>query len=275
MVHEHLTVAVAAGADTDRGDADRVGDHPGHAVGHALQHDREATGLGQRHRIVDDAPCRVELLALHLEAADRVDRLRREAQMAHHRDLGVEDGRDRVEPLAAALELHRAGAGADQRRRVADRLLARHVVAHPRQVAHDERPRLRARHRTDVVRHVLGGDLQRVVVAEHDHRERVAHEDHVDAGTVDDPRARRVVRGDHDEGFAALGRDDVRRGDGTRPAGPSSHLVTSAVQGTHGSRQHRKCRPRRGRPRQRPTPCQHTPRSGGRPPVHRRRRGAR
>ena len=52
----------------------------------------------------------VELLALHLEAAERVDRLRREADVAHHRDLGVEDRRDRVEPLAAALELHRAGA---------------------------------------------------------------------------------------------------------------------------------------------------------------------
>ena len=109
--------------------------------------------------------------------------------MAHHRDLGVEDGAHRVEPLAPTFELHRAGAGADERRRVADGLLARHVVAHPRQVADDERLRLRARDRADVVRHVVDGDVQRVVVAEHDHRERVADEDHVDARFVDDARA--------------------------------------------------------------------------------------
>jgi len=40
--------------------------------------------------------------------------------------------------------------------------------------------------------------------------------------------------------------------------------VTSAVQGTHGSRQHRKCRTGPGHPRQ-CDPCQHTPEPGGAP----------
>ena len=40
------------------------------------------------------------------------------------------------------------------------------------------------------------------------------------------------------------------RGDTAPRGGFSGHLVTSAVQGTHGSRQHRKCRPPPGRPRQ-------------------------
>ena len=107
------------------GTGDRVGDQPGDRVGHALEHDREAAGLGERDRVVDDRPGRVELLALHLEAAERVDRLRREAEVAHHRDLGVEDRLHRVEALAAAFELHRARAGADERGRVAHGLLAR------------------------------------------------------------------------------------------------------------------------------------------------------
>ena len=136
----------------------------------------------------------------------------REAEVAHHRDLGVEDGVDRVEALAAALELHRGGAGAHEAGRVGDGVLAPEVVAHPRQVGDDQRARLRARDRAGVVRHVVDGDVQRVVVPEHDHRHRVADEDHVDAGGVDRARRRRVVRGDHHERRAgALARDDVGR----------------------------------------------------------------
>ena len=139
MEHEHLAVAVAAGADADRGTGHGVGDEPGHGVGHALEHDGEAAGLGERDRVVDERPGGLEVLALHPEAAERVDRLRREAEVAHHRDLGVEDRAHRVEPLAATLELHRAGAGADQPRRVGDGLGGGHVVAEPGQVADDER----------------------------------------------------------------------------------------------------------------------------------------
>jgi hypothetical protein len=58
-----------------------------------------------------------------------------------------------------------------QASRVAHRLLDGHVVAHPRQVADDERLRASTRDGGDVVRHVVDRDLERVVVAEHHHRE--------------------------------------------------------------------------------------------------------
>ena len=80
--------------------------------------------------------------ALHLEATHHVHRLRREADVAHHRDLGVDDRLDHRHPLAAAFELHGLRAGSDERRRVAHRVVDRHVVAHPRQVTDDERVRL-------------------------------------------------------------------------------------------------------------------------------------
>ena len=176
------------------GTGDRIGDHAGDRVGHALEHDREAAGVGERDRVVDELARGVERLALHLEPADRIHRLGREPEVAHHGDLGVEDRVHRVEALAAAFELHRAGAGAHELRGVADGLLARHVVAHPRQVADDQRARLGARDRADVVRHVVGGDVQRVVVAEHDHRDGVADEDHVDARGVDRARTARRTR---------------------------------------------------------------------------------
>ena len=103
VVHEHLAVAMAARTDTDRGDADGVGDQAGHRVGDALEHDRETAGVDERDRVVDDGASRLELLALDPEAAEGVDGLRRQPQVAHDRDLGVEDRPHRVEALASAL----------------------------------------------------------------------------------------------------------------------------------------------------------------------------
>ena len=77
----------------------------------------------ERVRVVDERERRRSFLALHLEAAHGVDRLRREAEVSHHRDLGVDDRLDHREPLAPALELHRLRAGADERRGVAHRVL--------------------------------------------------------------------------------------------------------------------------------------------------------
>ena len=158
--------------------------------------------------------------------------------MAHHRDLGVEDRVHRVDALAPTFELHRRRSGAHEPRGVGDGLLAREVVAHPRQVGDDERARLRARDRTGVVRHVVDRDVQRVVVAEHDHRDRVAHEDHVDARGVDRSCRGCVVRGDHHQRCAgALARDDIGRAE--RASGSLTrvgHRLSSTVQGTHGSR---------------------------------------
>ena len=77
--------------------------------------------------------------------------------------------------------------------------LRRHVVAHPREIADDQRFRSRPGDRRDVVGHVVDRELQRVVVAEHDHRDGVADEDDVGAAVVDHARRRRVVRGHHDE----------------------------------------------------------------------------
>ena len=65
----------------------------------------------------------VVLAALDLEPAHGVHRLRRQAEVAHHRDLGVDDGLDHRQPLAAALQLHRLGAGPDEGGGVADGLV--------------------------------------------------------------------------------------------------------------------------------------------------------
>ncbi len=93
------------------------------------------------------------------------------------------------------------------------------------------------RDRADVVGHVLGADLEGVVVAEHDHRDGIADEDEVDARGVGDPGRRCVVGRDHHEWRrAAFGRGDRGGGHAARGCGRLGHRLTSTVQGSNGSR---------------------------------------
>ena len=60
------------------------------------------------------------------------------------------------------------------------------------------------RHRARVVQHLLHGDGQGVFVAQHHHAQRVADQDHVNAGFVHQPRAGVVVGGEAGDEFLAL-----------------------------------------------------------------------
>ena len=154
------------------------------------------------------------------EAAEGVDRLGGQADVAHHRDLGVDQCPHHGRPDGATLELDAPGAGPDQGGGVADGVGHVDVVAEPRQVADDQRPRLGTGHGGHVVGHVGDGHLQGVLVAEDDIGHRVAHEDHVDAGGIDDAGAGGVVGGDHHQGLVAvadLAGAHLRHGHGRGP----------------------------------------------------------
>ena len=72
VVHEHLPVAMRTGADADRRNVDRVGDRLRHLDWNALEHDREAPGVLQCLRVLDQLHRRLGLTTLHLEAANFV-----------------------------------------------------------------------------------------------------------------------------------------------------------------------------------------------------------
>jgi hypothetical protein len=71
-----------------------------------------------------------------------------------------------------------------------------------------------ARHRAAVVDDVVDGHPERVVVALDHHAERVAHEQQVSAGLVEDARERGIVGGHHHQGLTALGGTNGGDGDG-------------------------------------------------------------
>ncbi len=80
------------------------------------------------------------LPALHPVAAERVHRLRREAEMADHRDAALHQRPHRLRHVAPALQLHSVRAGLLQHAAgVADRLRDRHLVGQERQVHEQQR----------------------------------------------------------------------------------------------------------------------------------------
>jgi hypothetical protein len=87
--HEHLPVALRAGADADGRDRHRLADARGHRGRHEFEHHGERPGLLEPARLVDEARRAGLVAPLHAEAAEQVDRLRREAEVAHDGDAGA------------------------------------------------------------------------------------------------------------------------------------------------------------------------------------------
>ena len=136
--------------------------------------------------------------------------------------------RTRETDRPGALELDRVGARLlDEADRVLDRLLVGDLERAERHVADDDRMPGRARDRARQEQHLVHRHRHgRALVAEHDHRGRVADEDHVDACVLGEPRAGRVVGGDHHDLLAAplhLG----ELGQGQLSLGRCAHVLLS------------------------------------------------
>ena len=193
----------APGADPDRRDPEPLGDRRRQLLGHQLEHDREGARLLDRKGVAEQGPRGVLRLALDAHLADRVDRLRRQPDVAHDRDAGARDRLDRARAAHAALELD--GLGAALARAGAPAFSSAGFdgrVAHERHVADDERAAGAAGHGLHVVEHVRHRDRDLVLVPEDHAPDRVADEQQRDAGLVEQARRRVVVRGEHRDPLA-------------------------------------------------------------------------
>ena len=76
------------------GIGDLLGDAAAERLGHRLDHHREGAGLGHRLGVGLDRRPVVLVAALRAERADGVDRLRRQADMAHHRHAALDQEGD-------------------------------------------------------------------------------------------------------------------------------------------------------------------------------------
>ena len=91
MVDEHLAVALAPGADSDRGHGEPAGDLGRDGGRDRFEHDREAARVLERDRVLDQLPGGHRGLALRLEAAEHRRGLGRQTDVPHDRDPRGDD----------------------------------------------------------------------------------------------------------------------------------------------------------------------------------------
>ena len=149
--------------------------------------------------------------ALRLEAAEDVDRLRRQPDMRHHRNAALAEEADGLAHALAAFELDGAALGfLHHHRRIAERLLRAFLIGAERHVDDDQRPLGAAHHRAAMQDHQVERHGKRRLESMHHHAERVAHQQEVDI-LVGNRRRMGVIGGERDDGVLALAGGDLGR----------------------------------------------------------------
>ncbi len=195
--HQDLPIAAVPGADADGGDAQHVGEAAGEGGRHLLDHHRERTCRFEGARRFDDRLRLTLVGAAGLIGSIGVDGLRLQSNVAHHRDAGIDQAFDDVADALAALELDRLGhAVLHQAAGVAEGLVGALAVGHEGHVGDHQGALDRARDHAHVVEHLVHLHRQGGVVAGEHHRGRIADQDDVDAGLVDEARGEEVVGGE-------------------------------------------------------------------------------
>src|SRR4029078_3862011 len=99
-----------AGADPDGRDMKAFRDGRGELLRDELEDHREGAALRDRERVGDEGLRLLPGLALDTDLARGVDRLWRQADVAHDRDAGSDPGRDHTRGAHPTFDLDRLGA---------------------------------------------------------------------------------------------------------------------------------------------------------------------
>ena len=186
LVYQHLPVAVFARPDAYGQGTCALGHQSGKRLRHTLQRDGKGTRLRHSLRIGEQPSCGLLGLALHLESAERVKRLRGQSDMRHHGNTCFHDGPDAVGVGDTALQLHRLAVGLlHDTPGVGQRIVDRGLVRHKGHVDDHKGVFGTPAYSLTVVYHVVNGHGERVVVAQHHVAERVADQNHVYPCLVD------------------------------------------------------------------------------------------
>jgi hypothetical protein len=158
----------------------------------------------QGERVLEElGPC--VAAALDGVAAEFVDGLRREAEVAHDGDSDVDHAADVGDEGGAALEFDSVGAGLlEEACSGADGVFDAGAVGAEGHVGDDVGPLGSADDGSGVIDHLVEGDGDGGAVSLDDAAERVSNEDGIDAGFVDEAGEGGVVGGDDGDGLLLL-----------------------------------------------------------------------
>ena len=114
--------------------------------------------------------------------------------MTHHRNFGFDEARNQFEAALAAFDFHGFCAGfLHEANGVLNGFVDRNVEAAEGHIGNEQRAFRAAADGARVMKNLIERDGQRAVVAESDHAQRIADEQHVDAGLVEQARGGIVV----------------------------------------------------------------------------------
>ena len=198
MIDQQLPVRVRTGTEThDDAVFCAFGDQLAQAVGDHFEQDGEGARFFELLGVVHDLLGQLGALALHAESAQSRDGLRRQPQVSDGRDAGVDDASDAVGHGRSAFQLDgitaRLGHEAPG---AADGGFDAGLVGHVRHVTDQEGGRRAAPHGLRVADHVVHGDRQGRIVAQHGHAQAVADQDHFDARLFLQVGGRVIVTGE-------------------------------------------------------------------------------
>ncbi len=148
-----------------------------------------------------------------------------------NRNLSIDDAANQVGTLFAALDLHHLRAAFfHEARGIADGVFGVNMIRPVGHVSQQQRALHAAAHRLHMVQHLVHSDRERVVVTKNGLGERVADQNHLDAGFIHQARGGVVVGGEAGNGFAteflfpqSSGGDLLAARITTRKAGTPAH----------------------------------------------------
>src|SRR6266571_7567785 len=204
VADQHLTVAIRSSADANRGNLQSGSYGFGNRIWNRLQHDGKCSGIFKCERIENQFLRRFFIARLSPQSSKAMHVLRSQPDVSHDEKTRRREPANRVRHGASAFQLHRSRAAfLEESRRVARRLLCRNLISQKRHVGHDQGATRGSRHRARVMNDFIQSHLDRGVQSENHIAERIAHQQQIDTGSVEQPRHRRVVSGQHDDPLAA------------------------------------------------------------------------
>jgi hypothetical protein len=174
-------------ADANRRHLYAFGNHLSDFARHQLKHNGKHTSVFQRVSIIKQLARRAGGLALNPISTQLINRLWRQTNVPHHRDLFVHQTADELDSLLSAFEFDRFRlAFFHQSQSRAYRVVCAGVKRSVWHVGDQQRPLHAAAHRFHVHQDLLERHRYRVAITEHYIPEAIANQDDVNARLVND-----------------------------------------------------------------------------------------
>jgi hypothetical protein len=185
---EDLPIAAGTGANADGGNGQLGRNLFGDFAGNTFKDESAGTGIGEGPCVCPELLHSLSGAGLDAVAAHAVKTLRSEAEMADDGDFGIGEGADKLG--ARTFDFDGFGAGfLDEADGVAEAISDSSVVAAKGHIGNYEGAMHGAANGAGVVEHLVHGDGEGVFVAKHDHGERVADEEEIYSGFVNEAGA--------------------------------------------------------------------------------------